>query len=230
MFLVVKRKTLVIIISIVLVAVLLGGVLAIFGSVQKTLAFSKKVIVLDAGHGGVDKGVTGVNGTVESQKNLEITLRLGEMLSDLGFLIVYTRKDDRELVGDGDTRKGRDFNERKKIVEENNPDMVISIHCNKYPTENRRGIQVFYNQFNKKGKNLAKILQDGLNGLNSKYVGRNFSALKGDYFMLNCTEKPSVIIETGFLSNVDDEKLLNDSEYLNKLCYAITDGVIRYFE
>ena len=60
MFLVVKRKTLVIVISIVLVVVLFGGVLAIFGSVQKTLAFSKKVIVLDAGHGGVDKGVIGV--------------------------------------------------------------------------------------------------------------------------------------------------------------------------
>lgn len=226
-----KKKTLIIVIAIILMASVILGVSLGCASMFTSSPVDERVIVLDAGHGGVDNGVVGKNGTKESEFNLAMTLRLAALLEDAGFEIVLTRSDENGLYGDETkNRKRADMLARKKIIENSNPDMVISIHANKYPSSDRRGAQVFYDQFNASGKLLATDIQADLNILNSEYISREFQALSGDYYLLKCSLAPSVIVECGFLSNIEDEKLLTDDAYCQNMAFCIYSGIVAYFE
>lgn len=224
-----RKKTL---IAIFLCIAVLG--FGIFGgirlaSITTVSPLNKPVIVIDAGHGGIDNGVVGPAGTKESDFNLAMSLELAQFLNDAGFKVVMTRIDENGLYGDSmDNFKRRDMEARKKVITDNNPDFVVSIHANKFPGDSRRGAQVFFDEFSESGKALAGDIQTGLNSLNKEYVGRSFDALAGDYYMLKCTQNPSVIVECGFLSNAEDEKLLCNAEYRKELGFAIYSGIVAY--
>lgn len=228
-FFVCKKKTLIaIILCIAVCAVCVGGGIGIAAAASGKPA-ARPLIVVDPGHGGIDYGVTGKEGTKESEFNLEMSFVLKELFESAGFGVVMTRTDENGLYGDADDNfKRADMAARKKIIQDSAPDLVISVHANKFPGEDRRGAQVFYDGFNENGKRLADFIQSGLNSLNTQYVGRTYSALKGDYFILKCSLAPSVIVECGFLSNSEDEKLLNDAEYRKKLAFAVYSGAVGY--
>ena len=191
----------------------------------------KMTVVLDAGHGGIDGGVTGkTTGIKESEVNLAITLALKEELTDMGFEVILTRKTDAGLYDT--TAKGfkkRDMQRRKEIIEEADPSMVISLHQNFYPTKNTRGGQVFYRKESTSGQRLAVLLQKGLNALYKAEGARERKAASGQFFMLECAECPSVLVECGFLSNREDERLLTDVVWQNDLAKTLADGVMEYF-
>ncbi len=229
MFIVVKKKTIILIAATVVFLIAAAIICAVAFSADKTASVGQKVIVIDAGHGGSDKGVVSKNGTKESEVNLKIAEMLKKQLEEGGFFVVMTRTTDQGADETG-SFKQEDFRKRKATVEKACPDMLLSVHCNKFPSSDRRGAQVFYNKFSIEGKTLADILQKSINGLNSVYTGRTYDALSGDYYMLNLTRSPSVIVECGFLSNAEDEALLRSDDYLNKLVYTIYDGVVAYFE
>jgi N-acetylmuramoyl-L-alanine amidase len=188
-------------------------------------------VVIDAGHGGVDGGVVGTNtGVLEREINLLMAKELKKQLENAGFNAVMTRTTKYALY---DEAKGgfkrEDFERRKRIIEESNATLVVSLHCNKFSDRSRRGAQVFYDCDNESSKAYAKELQSVINEtVNAKYAGRAFSALSGDYYILKCTTVPSVIIECGFLSNAEDERLLNDEAFRAELSYQIMTGTIRY--
>ncbi len=185
-------------------------------------------IVLDAGHGGVDPGVLGVNtGTKESDINLAIVKILREYFSDAGFRVVLTRKNEGGLYGLPTTDyKRRDMQKRRDIILKAAPQVVISIHQNNFIADrSRRGGQVFFKPGDAEGTALAEAIQSELNALG----GNDYSSLRGDYYILNCSEYPSVIVECGFLSNAEDEALLLNEEYRERLAYSILKGVLSYF-
>ena len=188
-------------------------------------------VVLDAGHGGIDGGVVGkVTGIKESDLNLAITYRLKTCLEDMGFRVVLTRKTDAGLYGT--TAKGfkkRDMQKRKEIIEAENPDLLISIHQNYYPTRHARGGQVFYGKEQVGSRRLALGLQDTLNHLYAKEGAGGRVAASGQFFMLQCADCPSVLIECGFLSNALDEALLVEEEWQGDLADALAQGVMAYF-
>lgn len=188
-------------------------------------------IVLDAGHGGIDGGVTGkVTGIKESDVNLAIAYRLKTALEEMGFEVVLTRKTEAGLYGT--TAKGfkkRDMQRRKEIIEEADPSMVISLHQNFYPTKNTRGGQVFYRKESASGQRLAVLLQKGLNALYKAEGARERKAASGQFFMLECADCPSVLVECGFLSNREDERLLTDVVWQKDLAKTLADGVMEYF-
>lgn len=189
------------------------------------------VIVLDAGHGGADGGVTGRNtGVKESDLNLAIAKIIKKKLERQGYAVVLTRKTEDGLYKSlSGSFKSEDFAERKKIIEQANASLVISIHQNFYSSPARRGTQVFYNPDNDGSIAFARSMQTSLNdGVNAPYNGRSFSALKGDYFITKCTDAPAIIIECGFLSNPQDEALLQTEEFCNELAYHIASGVTAY--
>ena len=190
---------------------------------------SGKIIVIDAGHGGVDAGVRGITtSTKESDINFAISLYLRGYFADAGFTVVMTRKNQGGLYGLATTGfKMRDMKKRKQIIEESGADMVISVHQNFCPIPSRRGGQVFYNGSSESGKLLAQSIQSSINGM--EQAVRQSSALTGDYYMLKCTESPSVIVECGFLSNVEDEALLISKEYQKSIAYAIFKGAVSYY-
>lgn len=187
-------------------------------------------IVLDAGHGGIDGGVVGKNtGVKESDINLSITLQLKDVLTDMGFDVTLTRKTEAGLYGTPTKGfKRRDMQQRKEIIENTDPMLVVSIHQNYYPAQSSRGAQVFYNKDNEKSERLAKILQEDLNNLYKSDGAKGRKASAGQYFMLECTPRPSVIVECGFLSNAADEDMLTSNVGQKRLAETIAAGVMRY--
>lgn len=226
MFLVIKKRLLIIIaILLIAVAVSLSGTFVInaFSATPQT------VVVLDAGHGGKDGGAKGINsGATEAEINLIIVKKIEKLLKAQGIGVVLTRKDDNSLYTESVSKKQKDMELRKKVILETRPDLVVSVHCNKFPDSARRGAQAFFDPFNSNGKALAVHIQTNLNTINSEYARRSFDSLKGDYYILNCSHYPSAIVECGFLSNAEDDALLNKDEYRDMLAYRIFCGIVGY--
>lgn len=186
-------------------------------------------VVIDAGHGGIDNGVQGiVTKTDEADINLAIARFLKGNFTAAGFNCVMTRSSEAGLYDD--TSKGfkmRDMKKRKQIIEESGADMVISVHQNFCPLPSKRGGIVFYEKSSAVSAALAKAVQEELNAL--PQCVKPSAPSHGDYYMLKCTESPSVIVECGFLSNADEDALLNDESYQRAVAYAIFKGAVGYF-
>lgn len=219
--------------NVVIVSVLILTVISFvicFGALRGTVeADSSKIrIVLDAGHGGVDGGVSGVTTKInESEINLAITKKLEKLLVDGGFDVVLTRSTDAGLYGLATSNlKKKDMQKRKEIIEKANPTLVVSIHQNNYSLSSRRGGQVFYKKGDVNAKLLAESVQDNFNLFYSDLKGYN--VLTGDYYILNCTDYPSVIAECGFLSNEKDEKILTSEKGQEEIAYALFKGIVQY--
>ncbi len=223
----VLKKSLVIAIAAIVLSGTALGLCA--GALAASSAPAERIIVIDAGHGGVDAGVLGVNTSIkESDINLAVAKYLKGYFAQAGFGVVMTRSSNGGLYGlPTDGFKMRDMKKRKQIIEENDPDMVISIHQNSCPLPSRRGAQTFFEKSSEGGKLLAESIQNSLNEM--PQCVKQTSALAGDYYMLKCTQSPSVIVECGFLTNPEDEKLLSSSEYQKSVAYAVFKGAVSYW-
>lgn len=195
-----------------------GGVVFASGNVQHS------VVVIDAGHGGFDGGVVGASGIKESQLNLLIAKVLQSKLVSNGVKVVMTRNTDKAV---GKTKK-QDMANRKKIIKSAGASLVVSIHINKFSLPSRRGVQVFYDD-TKVGENFANMMQTTLNQrINKKYTTRSdFMPISADLFITKCDLVPSIIIECGFLSNAQDERLLLTPEYREELAEVISSVCVQ---
>lgn len=200
-----------------------------YGKLAESVDASDKVkILLDAGHGGVDGGVSGVKTKVkESDLNLLVVKELKRQAEEVGLSVVLTRSTDAGLYGSATKdRKKKEMERRKKIIEAENPTLVVSVHMNAYPVSTRRGAQVFFKKGDERAVRLADILQQRLNGLETNE--KPYNPLSGDYYILNCSKIPSCIVECGFLSNEKDEALLSSPAFRKKLCSALLGGICEY--
>lgn len=223
-FFVFKKKWLAIMLCTV---VLVAGVAVYFTAIRPTVVpKAVHTIVIDAGHGGKDGGAVGDIST-ESKLNLEFALKMKEIFEQFDFKVVLTRKDMNGLYSPTASNKKRsEMEKRKSIIEKSRADLVISVHMNSFPSSSARGAQVFYGEGSVGGEALAGSVQKRLHE-NIDYA--KATAKVGDYYILNCTKIPSILIECGFLSNVDEETLLNDAGYQQKFCYNVLCGVLMYF-
>lgn len=188
-------------------------------------------VVVDAGHGGIDNGVTGVKtGVKESELNLAVAKILGEYLEGAGFNVVYTRLNDGGLYSALDTNKKRaDMEKRVAVIKRASPAVVVSIHMNEYSSPTRRGAQVFFDGGSQEGRAFAQIVQEFLNDdFNMPDTGRNYEALKAEKYILQNSAAPAVIVECGFLSNPLDEANLTNAEYRAQIAYTIFRAVAVY--
>lgn len=225
---IVFRKKSIIIIS-VLILTIFTFVLC-FGAIgNSAVSASNKIkIVLDAGHGGLDGGVTGVNtGVKESELNLIVVKKIEKYLIDAGINVVLTRNSNAGLYGVvSSTLKRKDMEKRRDIILKAKPNLVVSVHMNKYSLSTRRGAQVFFNENNPDSIILANSIQQNFNAMEN--CVKKTDALKGDYYILKCTDYPSVIAECGFLSNPEDEKLLITETYQEDIAFTIYKGIVTY--
>ncbi len=186
-------------------------------------------VVIDAGHGGTDPGSIGYKTKIhEAKLNLKISKMVQKKLEDAGINVVMTRTTDKSLAeGAGKAFKKRDMEMRKKLIKKIRPNMVISIHQNSYTNHSLRGAQVFYDKTSDISKQIAEYIQNEfLQTLNHS----NKCTSPGDYFMLKCTSAPSVIVECGFLSNAEEEKLLINEEYQEKIVDCIYMGIVKFLQ
>lgn len=226
MFSVVKGKKVFIVLVILIVCELaLATCLCVEQFDKKPTSIIDFTVVIDAGHGGIDGGVVGINGEKESTFNLAYALTLGEIFQNGGFNVVYTRTTENGLYGlPTKGFKSRDMQARKKIIEQANPNLVISVHMNKFSQSTRSGPQVFY----QKGKEDGKILADSLQKVFNDFTGTSRESLAGDYYMCREIDCPSVIVECGFLSNAVDAANLATEQYKQQICNKIFSGVMLY--
>lgn len=210
--------------------VAMGAVIGVCSGIIAANAHDGDItVVIDAGHGGIDAGVRGVaTEAKESDINLRISIYLRGYFVDAGFNVVMTRTTQGGLYGTSTKGfKMRDMKKRKQIIEDCNADMVISVHQNFCPIPSKRGATVFYDKDSESGKLLAQSIQNSFNSMPDCETKN--SPLVGDYYMLKCTSNPSVICECGFLSNAENDKLLNTEEYQKSIAYAIFKGSVAYF-
>lgn len=188
----------------------------------------RKCVVVDAGHGGIDPGKVGINGTLEKDVNLEIALLVKQYLEADDIRVVMTRETEEGLYdANASNKKVQDMKRRVAVIDETAPDATVSIHQNSYPEEYVHGAQVFYYSGSAKGQRLAEIIQAQLAEKTDKENSRQIKA-NDSYYLLKKTNVPTVIVECGFLSNSADAKKLADKEYQKKLAWAIHLGIIQY--
>lgn len=231
-----SKKRIMIVASVIMVALF---VFAIQTNTKNTnvvqtvaLPVSNKVIVLDAGHGKPDEGAQSSTGTTEAETNLKIALKVQSLLEQSGATVILTRSDD-EAIYDLDSKtlkqkKISDIRNRVKIGNEAQADIFVSIHLNKIPQEQYWGWQCFYKEGNEQSIKLAKSLQENLNESIQKENKRVAMKLENVYIMKH-VEIPISIVECGFLSNKEEEKLLLEDSYQDKLAWGIYNGIIDYF-
>lgn len=222
----IKKKSLFFVFFVIFVI----GSVFIFSSIKTTsIPKPQYTIVIDAGHGGRDGGAVGKEtGVTESELNLKYAKKLKALCEDFGIGVVMTRKDMNGLYDENASNKKRsEMERRKQIINESKADLMVSLHMNSFPIESSSGAQVFYAKGSDEGFRLAKGVQTSICSLFDN--AREYVTV-GDYFVLNYSSLPSILIECGFLSNPIEERLLVSSDYCENFCYAILAGILSYFE
>jgi N-acetylmuramoyl-L-alanine amidase len=231
-----KRKRVIFVLSCVAVSIL-GISIFKLSENKKTvttvaLPVSNKVIVLDAGHGVPDEGAESSNGTTEAESNLKITLKVQNLLEQSGATVILTRSDENAIYDlDSKTLKQKkisDIKNRVKIGNESSADIFVSIHLNKIPQQQYWGWQTFYKDGNSEGIRLAKSIQNSLNETIQR-DNKRVSMKIDNVYIIKHVEIPTAIVECGFLSNPEEEKLLLQDEYQDKLAWGIYCGIMQYF-
>lgn len=189
-------------------------------------------LVLDAGHGGFDGGAIGANGTTEQHINLSITLRTQALAGLFGISTVLTRTDEQALGYEAGRsvheNKVADIKMREQITKQTENPVFLSIHLNKFEDGKYWGAQTFYSKNHPSGKILGESIQSCMvNGLNSENHRQAKQAVDTIYLMkkLDC---PAAIVECGFLSNPEEEQLLQGEDYHKRIAVCIMSGYLQF--
>lgn len=190
---------------------------------------SGTTIILDAGHGGEDGGAVSCTGVEEAKINLQITLRLNDLLHLLGYNTKMLRTDDTDLHTEGTTisqRKNSDLRQRVKQISETSDGLLVSIHQNKFTDSRYSGAQVFWANTDN-SKVLAEDLQRAFVSTVNPGSNRSAKQAKGIYIMehIQCT---GILVECGFLSNEAEEALLLSDQYQKQLVCVISTAICQH--
>lgn len=237
MFTVIKKEVIICVFLVFLGISVALGIYAIKPSKSELVVSDKamvggvsgKIILIDAGHGGVDAGAS-ANGVLEKEINLSVAKKLKEQIETNGGTAVMTREEDCST--DDGTENGSwkvaDLKKRKNMASEIGADIFISIHMNKFPQEKYKGAQVFYSSDNEESRILGEAIQKALPEILDDGNTRVAKKSDGSIFILKGVSIPSVVVECGFLSNKEEAELLKNEEYQNKVAYAIYSGLNNY--
>ena len=206
------------------------SLIGVFSQIQQsepTLASysATPIVIIDAGHGGMDGGAMGVDGQIEKEINLSIALKLDTMLRAYGFETILTRNSDVSIhSADAKTvrqQKSSDLKNRLKLLEDTSSGILISIHQNKYSQSSACGTQVFYGRNCPESKELAEMLQKTITGYLQPENKREIKQATKDIYLLYQATKPAVMVECGFLSNAAEAEKLTDGEYQVQIAFSI---------
>lgn len=206
-------------VGILFIGIAQGGSYAVTAIRENKPIERKHIVIIDAGHGGIDGGATSCTGVLESTLNLEISLRLNDLLRFLGYETVMIRTTDTSIYTQGNTiasQKVSDLKERVRICNETEDAILISIHQNTFSDSRYSGAQVFYPPTDR-SRELATEMQTALVMTLNPGSNRKCKRADGVYLMerIACT---GVLIECGFLSNPQEEAKIRSEAYQKELC------------
>lgn len=180
----------------------------------------KVTVVIDAGHGGVDKGA--INGEVyEKDLNFALAKRIKELNTNSKIEIVLSRDGDNTLP----------VTERTVIAEKANADLFISLHTAASPNKDKQGFEAYIAKnnsiFEKESNHVASLL---LNNLSNVYITeKSIKKREQTIYVLDKNNRPSVLLENGFISNEKDIQFLSQSTNQDKIAKAILTSIEQYF-
>ncbi len=224
------------VILIVTLSISLGVVLKGMGKslfIEAANPDESKIVILDAGHGGEDPGAIGAGNIYEKDLNLSIAFAIGEELERSGYVVVYTRTEDKLLYSEHEDiygmRKIYDLKNRCKVAGAYPEALFISIHMNSYGSEKYSGLQVYYSDGNDDSLLLARSIQTAVK---EKLQPENKRSVKNgkDLYLLKNMQNTAVLVECGFLTNPEECEKLSEKEYQKQLSFSVVYGIINYIE
>lgn len=176
----------------------------------------KPTVVIDAGHGGNDGGASR-DGCDEKTINLDVSLKVGAALQELGYTVVYIRDHDEYFS----------TNARAKIANESGADCFVALHCNASEVESPYGIETYYN---KRDPIYSAALAQAIHSeLTAALDTKDRGVALGDYYVIRKTSMPAVLIEMGYISNDAERAKLSDDNYRQSIADAVVRGIEAYF-
>lgn len=195
------------------------------------VAKSNITVIIDAGHGGEDGGCEG-NGLIEKDLNLDIARRVASLLEEAGVKVVMTRDTDILLYDKNSDyvgkKKAQDVRKRLEIAQNQENPVLVSIHMNYFAQTQYSGLQVWYSKNDTRSKILANLIQNETKNTLQPSNTRSIKEATSGIFLLHNATFPAVLIECGFLSNVDEARALGNEEYRQSLSKIFFDAIMTY--
>ena len=192
------------------------------------------VIILDAGHGGIDGGCSTADGVPEKGINLSIMLSLRDMLNIVGYNTVTTRDTDMSIHDSGvhgiRAQKISDMENRLEIFNSLSDSVCISVHQNTYSDPQFKGAQMFYSETNPESARLAASMQSAFKNGIQPYNDRETKLCGKELYLCYYCKNPAVMAECGFLSNPEEAELLKDEDYRRKTAFTLFMGLNEFLE
>lgn len=209
------------------------GAQQLWGS-QTAPAFARlpqQTLIIDPGHGGEDGGAVSVSGQKESDLNLAIALQLDQLMGFYGVHTVLTREDDRSIHDPEATtireKKVSDIHNRVELVNQIEGGTLISIHQNSYPSPQYHGTQVFYAD-DGLSQPLAQGVQDMVRESLDPANTRTPQRVSESVYLMNHISCRAVLVECGFLTNPEEDALLQDGTYQRKLAMVLGASYLQF--
>ena len=184
-------------------------------------------IVIDPGHGGSDSGAIGYTGIREKDVALAVSLRTEELLRRAGAEVIMTRTEDVDVSHAGSSA-ARELQARVDVsLAHPEAELFLSVHCNSFTNPDAHGMETYYYPKTDADEQFASLLNEELVAAGGLY---NRGVKYAKFYILRHTEIPAALVELGFLSNPDEEELLADADYQERLAQALVHAIERYFE
>ena len=191
-----------------------------------------KTVIIDAGHGSPDGGTSSADGTLEKDINLSIALKLKDILESMGISCVLTRTNDNGIYDSSAKtireKKVSDIKNRLQIINETENSIFVSIHQNHYSSSAYKGLQVFYSMNHPDSSKMADSIRLPVISYLQTDNSREIKASGSEFYLLHHSQRPSVMVECGFMSNAEETKMLKDENYQQKLAFVIAIGIRDY--
>ncbi len=226
-------STLTITVTAVIITVIIFNSTPLKPCINSATSYPPQVIV-DAGHGGIDGGATSASGTAEADINLDISIKTRDIMKLLGVSVIMTRSDQNSLDYNESKsirdNKNSDLKARLKLASDNPGHDFLSIHLNKFEQSKSYGAQVFYSKNNPASKIIAERIQQAFVSCIDSTNKRISKQSHDSIYIMKHINSPAVIIECGFLSNPEEERLLMTDRYRTQIALAITKGYLDYIK
>lgn len=190
------------------------------------------VLILDAGHGGLDGGCSAADGSVEKSINLNIMLSVRDLSKLFGYNVETTRDTDKSIHDKGITgiknQKISDMENRLELFNKYNNSICVSIHQNTFSDPKFNGAQMFYSNKNETSEQFATIMQqqfvDNLQPDNQ----REIKLCGKELYLCYYCDNPAVMVECGFLSNPEEAAKLITIDYQKEVAFTIFTGINKF--
>jgi hypothetical protein len=196
--------------------------------ISKIIGLKGRKIAIDPGHGGSDSGAIGPTGVMEKSVTIRVSKELKRLLEAEGATVILTRTGDTEVSPKGAKATSvEELEARCEIANKANADIFISVHADAFTNREVKGTTAYYYT---KGSPQSKRLADSVRTALIDAIGTlDRGTQTSNFYVVKHTDMPSILVEISFISNADEERMMNSEAGIKKIARGIADGIADYF-